>query len=133
MGALVIILIGALGVFWYLGLLTPERLRIIAGIGLILIGILLTFRGAPFAGVPLAGLGGYLTWSGMRRPPDPSGMTPEQAAKLLGVPPHADEKEIRSAYRLAIASKHPDRGGSSEDSAALNEARDVLLAARRPR
>ncbi|MBZ6379538.1 hypothetical protein B5C34_07250 [Pacificimonas flava] len=131
MGPLLVILLGAVAVFWWLGLLTPERLRIIGGIGGLLIGLLLTLRGAPFAGIPLAGAGGYLVWSA-RRAPDGQ-LTVKEARRLLGVGPGADEAEIRSAYRLAMASAHPDRGGSTANSAKLNEARDLLLKQAIPR
>lgn len=132
MGPLVVVLLGAIAVFWYLGLLTPERLRIIGGIGLALIGLFVTLRGAPLAGVPVAGLGSYFLWRGLKRP-SPAGMTVERAAALLHVSPTASESEIRKAYRLAVAAAHPDRGGSHEKTSELNEARTVLLAAKQPK
>ena len=128
MGPLILVLLAALGVFWYLGLLTPARLRIIAGVGAALIGLYIAARGQYFVGLPLIGFGGYLGWTGARKPPDPA-MTPRRAARLLGVKPTATLEEIRTAHRLAIASAHPDRGGTDAASAELNEARDVLVAA----
>lgn len=126
MAPLILVLIGALAVFWYLGLLTPERARIIAGVGLGLVGLLITLRGAPLAGVPLIALGGYIGWW-MQRAREPKTMTRREAERLLGVRAGATEREIRDAYRLAMSTAHPDRGGSSEESSRLNEARDLLL------
>lgn len=126
MGPLILVLIGALAVFWYLGLLTPKRTKIIGGIGLALIGLYVTLRGAPLAGVPLIAAGAYLGWW-MQRPPKTKSMTRQEAQRLLRVRPDASEREIRDAYRLAMSTAHPDRGGTSEESSRLNEARDLLL------
>ncbi|MGB7405735.1 MAG: hypothetical protein WA906_08605 [Pacificimonas sp.] len=130
MGPLVVVLLGAIGVFWYLGLLTPERARLIGGIAAILIGLFILFRGAPFPGLALSAVGGYLFYSGYRQKKLIEPMDQRAARELLGVAPTATVEDIRAAHRLAIASAHPDRGGSDADSAALNEARDVLIAAR---
>jgi len=54
-------------------------------------------------------------------------MTKSKARKLLGVGASADEKEIKAAHRKLMHEHHPDRGGSSEFAASLNEARDLLL------
>ncbi|MEO0499825.1 MAG: DnaJ domain-containing protein [Pseudomonadota bacterium] len=131
MGPLVIVLLGAVAVFWYLGLLTPKRLRIMGGIGGLLIGLYILARGQAFVGLGLGTVGGYLLWSALRAPP-PAGMTRRRAAKLLGVRTSATPDEIRTAYRLAMASAHPDRGGSDAASAELNAARDVLMAGAAP-
>lgn len=50
------------------------------------------------------------------------------AARLLRVSPNASHEEIRAAYRRLAAEMHPDRGGSDAGLAALNAARDTLLA-----
>ncbi|HEX8556128.1 MAG TPA: J domain-containing protein [Sphingomonas sp.] len=53
---------------------------------------------------------------------------PERAARrVLGVPAGADADAIRAAHRRLIADAHPDRGGSAEQTRALNAARDLLL------
>lgn len=128
MGPLIVVLIGAIAVFWYLGLLTPARLRVIGAIGLAVLGLFVLLRGQPLVGVPLLALGGWLAISRILTPK--AGMTEREAANLLGVRPGASEKDIRKAYRLAMASAHPDKGGSDAAGARLNEARDVLMAAR---
>jgi hypothetical protein len=54
-------------------------------------------------------------------------LTAEQSYKLLGLKTHASRKEIITAHRRLIQKNHPDRGGSAELAAQINEARDVLL------
>jgi hypothetical protein len=54
-------------------------------------------------------------------------MSPDEAYKLLGLSPKASNQEIKEAHRRLMREHHPDRGGSDELAARLNEARDVLL------
>ena len=54
-------------------------------------------------------------------------MSPDEAYKLLGLSPKASDQEIKEAHRRLMREHHPDRGGSGELAARLNEARDVLL------
>ena len=54
-------------------------------------------------------------------------MTKREARKVLGVGASADANEIKSAHRKLMHEHHPDKGGSSEFAASLNEARDLLL------
>ena len=49
----------------------------------------------------------------------------------LGVDPTASEKEIKLAYRALAKKLHPDLGGDASKLAAINEAADVLLDAKR--
>jgi len=59
--------------------------------------------------------------------------TREEAARLLGVPPHAEPVEVKRAFRLWAAWAHPDQGGSAERFADLCAARDRLLEGDCPR
>lgn len=54
-------------------------------------------------------------------------MSEREARKLLGVGASAGEKEIKEAHRSLMREHHPDKGGSSEFAARLNEARELLL------
>jgi hypothetical protein len=56
----------------------------------------------------------------------------ERAARAaLGIGPDVSWSEVRTAYRAAIQTVHPDRaGGSSRAAATLNEAYAVLLRSR---
>jgi hypothetical protein len=50
-----------------------------------------------------------------------------RAFAMLGLPAGASRAEIEKAFRAKIKRAHPDHGGSVEQAAALNEARDLLL------
>jgi hypothetical protein len=54
-------------------------------------------------------------------------MAEAEARAILGVGPNAGRDEIRAAYRARMARAHPDRGGTTQEAARLNAARDVLL------
>ncbi|MDJ0390828.1 hypothetical protein QMO56_22175 [Roseomonas sp. E05] len=59
----------------------------------------------------------------------PAGETMDRAAALavLGLREGASTAEIRAAHRRLMRQAHPDHGGSAEQAARLNRARDVLL------
>ncbi|KAI0773549.1 hypothetical protein C8Q74DRAFT_1265312 [Fomes fomentarius] len=46
--------------------------------------------------------------------------------KVLGVARDADQKTIKKAYRKAVLTAHPDKGGSEAKMATVNEAYEVL-------
>jgi hypothetical protein len=54
-------------------------------------------------------------------------MGPDEAYKVLGLSPNATDQEIKDAHRKLMREHHPDKGGSAELAARINEARDVLL------
>jgi DnaJ domain len=54
-------------------------------------------------------------------------MSPNEAYEVLGLSPEASDQEVKAAHRRLMREHHPDKGGSAELAARLNEARDVLL------
>ena len=58
-------------------------------------------------------------------------MSLEEARDILGVGEDATDDDIRSAHKKLMLKLHPDRGGSHTLASKVNEAKDVLLAARR--
>ncbi len=56
-----------------------------------------------------------------------AGSTPYEAAlALLGLSEEHSFAAFKAAYRQAIASAHPDKGGTDEAAQAVNAARDVI-------
>jgi hypothetical protein len=54
-------------------------------------------------------------------------MSVSDARDILGVGPNATRDEIIKAHREKMLENHPDRGGSTDMAARINEAKDVLL------
>jgi hypothetical protein len=64
----------------------------------------------------------WRAWTAL--PPSPE----ERARRLLGVAAQATREEITTAHRNLVSRVHPDRGGTTAEVQAANEARDCLLA-----
>ncbi len=60
-------------------------------------------------------------------PPPRHDMSRDQARRILGLSPNATEQQIKEAHRRLMRRVHPDRGGSSQQAAQINRAKDVLL------
>lgn len=56
----------------------------------------------------------------------PGAMTQEQAYQILGLQSGASLEEIRTAHRTLMKRLHPDQGGTVEQAARVNAARDRL-------
>jgi len=60
-------------------------------------------------------------------PTDSSKMTQADALKVLGLNESADRDAIIEAHRQLMQKVHPDRGGSDDLAARINQAKDTLL------
>ena len=56
-----------------------------------------------------------------------SGLTREEAYKVLGLEPGASREAIKEAHRRLMRHVHPDMGGTDYLAARINEAKDLLL------
>lgn len=54
-------------------------------------------------------------------------MTRDQALTILGLSRGAGPTEIKDAHRRLMRIMHPDRGGTSEQAAQVNRAKDILI------
>lgn len=127
-----------------------QTLRIVLGVGGVIVGALLTIRGLAIAGIPIitASLGflgvamrGGAGAGGQANQDDDTGagagrsggarrnrsMSRREAAQFLGVAEDADEATVRAAYRKLMKQVHPDAGGNDALASKVQEARDVLL------
>lgn len=137
-----IILIAFLGAAWWFSRQKTEDaarlVRIGLGGGALLAGIVLSLRGVPQIGGPIAlfGLGMIGVAMGRRRPQPrrervSSGserMSLAEAREILGLDETATADDIRKAHRSLMKKLHPDTGeGSAALARQVQEARDVLL------
>ena len=56
-----------------------------------------------------------------------SGMSRDEALKVLGLGSNASRQDILEAHRRLMAKNHPDKGGSTYIAQQLNEAKRTLL------
>ena len=75
-----------------------------------------------------AALAGLVYWMFRKRVLRSPTMSSSEAAKILSVTDTASADEIIAAHKKLIGKVHPDKGGSAELAAQVNQARDVLLA-----
>ena len=54
-------------------------------------------------------------------------MEPKEAFKVLGLHRPTTSEEVDARYRQLATERHPDRGGSDDDMAVLNDARTGAL------
>lgn len=66
-----------------------------------------------------------------RRKPQPGAMTEQEAYQVLGLQSGASVAEIQRTYRTLMKKFHPDRGGTGDLAARVNQAKDVLLSRHR--
>ncbi len=55
------------------------------------------------------------------------GMSREQARRVLGLNPNATEQDVKDAHRRLMRRVHPDKGGTAQQAALINRAKDILL------
>jgi hypothetical protein len=70
--------------------------------------------------------------AGADAPPRGEAMTVDEAYRILGLEPGADEEAVREAHRRLMRHTHPDAGGSAWLAARVNAAKDLLLKRGRP-
>ncbi len=67
--------------------------------------------------------------AGQQGPRRPGGgeMSEQEAYQTLGLRPGASPEEIVRAHRRLMKERHPDHGGTTDDAARINQAKDRLM------
>jgi hypothetical protein len=102
------------------------RIGDVAAVMAALLSLKLLKTNAPLGLLALGGAGWWL-WFRRRPVNAATGMSREEAARLLDVRPDASAEEVRAAHRRLVARVHPDVGGSADLAQRVNIARDTLL------
>lgn len=131
---MLIALLLALGLAWWMhqrGELLPNLQRVLLSGGLALLALRMLETGRVGVAVLVSAAAAFW-WFGQPRlaaQHDGARRAADLAAAraLLGVGPDANAATIRTAWRLQIASAHPDAGGTAELATKLTAARDLLL------
>ena len=108
------------------GELMPAVKRWGATVALVLLALRFLETGNVVAAALAAAGAAFWTYASRQKVGDGAGAT--RARALLGVSPEADADQVHAAWRRALATAHPDAGGSSEATAQATAARDLLLA-----
>jgi hypothetical protein len=119
-------LIAIAAIAWWLhskGRLLPN-LALYGGLGVAGLLALRFLSSGRFVPAALVAAAGWAWWQWHQRD---SGGELAAAARLLNVAADAPSETIWQAWRQAMASAHPDAGGSAEAAQALTAARDLLI------
>jgi DnaJ homolog subfamily C member 19 len=129
---LLLIAVGAIG-YWAWKTRDAQAMRFgdVAAVVAVLIGLRMLTKSEIAPGMLALGGAGWWYWFRRNDGRETTGMSREEARRLLDLPPGADAMDIKAAHRRLIARVHPDAGGSADLTRQVNTARDVLLA-RRP-
>ncbi len=89
--------------------------------------LLETYFDRRFAGWRTAGQGHANSRSGAGRWSGGGEMSEQEAYQTLGLRAGASAEEIIRAHRRLMKERHPDHGGTTDDAARINQAKDRLL------
>ena len=121
--------LAALAVAYWLhtrGELLPALKRWGAVAALVIAAVALARSGKPLFALVVAG-GAVMWWYAARTRTRQVGST-QEALSVLGLAGDPDAADIHAAWRRALATAHPDAGGSDAATQRATAARDLLLA-----
>lgn len=111
-----------------------KYLRVMGGLGALLLALVFALRGGFVFAFLLAAFGSSLLgWRFARfashgaKPGPTTGMSEREALDILGLRPGATDKEIVQAHKKKMKENHPDRGGSEDLAKKINMAKDHLM------